>query len=164
MKRFTITLILCIAASGASAHQDRRLSLSSGGAIPELPPRYAATRVQIEFSKGRAGRLTKLTLTSVGKSTVVKGCLLELVPASSRKGVALAGSWYHDKQFLPDYIQVLFKTSPLPPGLPEEPGVLFLFSLEDARLPEVKKIVPLPQEHAVEYQEIALHDGCPGKP
>ena len=163
MKRILLLSLLWLTAISALAHKDRRLSLAADGSVPELPPAYAATRIQIEFSERGTGQLTKLTFASAGRQTVVKSCVRQLVAASSRDRVALAGSWYHDKRLLPDYVHILFKASTIQASLPEDPGVLFLFSLTDARLLEVQEIVPLPEEQAVQYRKVTLKSGCPSR-
>jgi hypothetical protein len=161
MKTTFAFLLFWIVASGAWAHRDRRLTLSPDGTVPELPAAYSATRLQIQFAEHDSGKLTKLILSSAGQRTVVKDCALKLVRAGSLDRLSLAGSWHHDEKLLPHYIHILFKEQVAAANLPEEPGVVFLFSLRDARLLEVKKIVPLSQGQAVTYQEVELKNGCP---
>jgi hypothetical protein len=159
--KHAVALLLLALAFSASAHRDRLLSASADGSIAALPPKYMATRIQFEFSEGQTGKLTKLRLVSAGRTTNIKDCLMSLVPYGSRDDTQLAGSWYHDKRLLPDYMHIRFKSGTPDPKLPEEPGVVFLFSLEDARLLEVRVVVPLPNEQAVQHREIKLRDGCP---
>lgn len=159
--KYAVALLLLSFTSSTFAHRDQLLFASEDGSIAALAAKYAETRVQVELSEGQSGRLTRLQLVSAGRTTSIKECLLRWVQVGSRDDVSMAGSWYHDKRRLPDYIHIRFHTGTAGPNLPEKPGVLFLFSLEDARLLEVQQIVPIPNEQAVQHREIKLKDGCP---
>lgn len=148
-------------ATAAFAHQDRILSVHADGAIPELPPVYDGTRLHIAFSEGDAGALQQLNFQSSGRGTVIKPCLLRLVPKGSFQLLYLTGSWYHDESILPHYLQVRFRDSPSTEELPDYPGISFLFSLSNAELLEVNKVVVIPAEKAVQFQNIPLSNGCP---
>ena len=161
MKRTTLLVAFMLLATAAFAHQDRILSVRVDGAIPELPPAYQTTRLHVAFSEGDAGALQQLNFLSSGRETSVKPCLLRLVPKGSFHQLFLTGSWYHDESLLPHYLQVQFRDSPSLEGLPDSPGVRFLFSLRDARLLEVTQAVPIPAERAVHLQNIRLSNGCP---
>ena len=161
LKRTTLLVAFTVLATVASAHKDRILSVHPDGVIPELPPAYAATRLRVAFSEGDAGALQQLALLSSGQETSVQPCLLRLVPKGSSRQLFLAGSWYHDESLLPHYVQVQFRDSPSQQGLPDYPGVRFLFSLRDASLLEVTQVVPLPGKGAVQLRDIRLSNGCP---
>lgn len=148
-------------ASAALAHQDRILSVSVDGAIPELPPAYQTTRLHVAFSEGDAGALQQLNFLSSGREISVKPCLLRLVPKGSFHQLFLTGFWYHDESILPHYLQVQFGDPPSLEGLPDYSGVRFLFSLRDAKLLEVTQVVPIPAQKAVHLQNIRLSNGCP---
>jgi hypothetical protein len=45
--------------------------------------------------------------------------------------------------------------------LPAHLGVRFLFSLRDAKLLEVERVVLIPGQDTVRLQNIRLSDGCP---
>ena len=107
------------------------------------------------------GALQQLNFLSSGRETSVKPCLLRLVPKGSFHQLFLIGSWYHDESLLPHYLQVQFRDWPSLEGLPDSPGVRFLFSLRDARLLEVTRAVPIPAERAVHLQNVRLSNGCP---
>lgn len=161
IKNLTTILLLCMLAFNADAHRDAWLKISEDGKISPLPDEYAATRVKIELSNQKSGKLTKFTFTSAGKTTNIQKCLLELVPEVSNGQIQLSGSWYHDEQILPDYVAILFKTGVDSSDLPAPTGVEFLFSLEDASLLRVTNSIPLPQELAVQNQNIEIKNGCP---
>jgi len=161
MKHAIATTLLSAIAVSALAHQDMRLSLAEDGRLRELPAQYSVTRMEIEFSPEGAGRLRRLSFLSAGRKTVVKQCLLDLVPSGSLSRTSLAGSWYHEERYLPHYVYVLFRDLPEPASYAEEPGVQFLFSLRDGRLLEVTKIVPLIPGQYVQRQEVKLSNGCP---
>jgi hypothetical protein len=161
MKRTALLVAFFVLASAAFAHQDSILSVRADGAIPELPSAYQTTRLHVAFSEGDAGALRQLNFLSSGRETSVQPCLLRLVPKGSFRELFLAGSWYHDEPGRPHYVEVQFHDSPSVEGLPDYPGVRFLFSLRDASLLKVTQVVPLPGQNAVEFQEIGLSDGCP---
>jgi len=162
MKRTTLLVAAFIVfATAALAHQDRILSVRLDGAIPELPPAYQTTRLHVAFSEGDAGALQRLTFLSSGRETSVQPCLLRLVPKSSFRHLFLTGSWYHEESRLPHYLTVQFRDSLSLQGLPDYPGVRFLFSLRDASLIEVTQVVPLPAENAVQLRNIRLSNDCP---
>jgi hypothetical protein len=137
------------------------LSVRLDGAIPELPPAYQTTRLHVAFSEGDAGALQQLNFLSSGRETSVQPCLLRLVPKGFFRQLFLSGSWYQDESILPHYLQVQFRDSPSLQGLPDYPGVRFLFSLRDASLLEVTQVVPLPAQNAVQLRNIRLPNGCP---
>jgi hypothetical protein len=161
MKRTTLLVIFVVLATAAFAHQDHILSVRVDGLIPELPPAYQTTRLHVAFSEGDVGALQQLDFLSSGRETSVKQCLLKLVPKGSVHQLFLTGSWYHDESILPHYLQVQFRDSPSLEGLPDYPGVRFLFSLRDAKLLEVTLVVPIPAQKAVRLQNIWLSNGCP---
>jgi hypothetical protein len=161
MRRATVLVALVLSATAALAHQDRILSVRANGAIPELPSAYRTTRLHVAFSEGDAGALQKLNFLSSGRETSVQPCLLKLVTKGSFRQLSLTGSWYHDESILPHYLQVQFRDSASLQGLPDYPGVRFLFSLRDARLMEVTQVVPVPAQNSVQLQNILLSDGCP---
>jgi hypothetical protein len=161
MKHALLALALTLVPAFACAHQDRRLSLLADGKLPELPAQYSDARVHIAFTKDSPTKLAGLTFSAGGHETAVKGCALNLVRSGNLSRTALSGSWYHEESLLPHYIQVLFKEPSDAASLSGEPGVLFVFSLRDARLLEVRRVVPLRHERAVQYQQVKLKDGCP---
>jgi hypothetical protein len=161
MKRATLLVAFIVLATAALAHRDRILSVRVDGTIPELPSAYQTTRLHVSFSEGAAGALQQLNFLSSGRETSVQPCLLRLVPKGSVSQLFLTGSWYHDEAILPHYLQVQFRDSPSLQGLPDDPGVRFLFSLRDARLLEVTQVVPLPAQNAVQDRSIHLSNGCP---
>ena len=148
-----------VLATAAFAHQDRILSVHADGVIPELPSAYQATRLQIVFSEGDQGILQKLNFLSSGRETSIQPCLLRLVQNGSH--LFLSGSWYHDESIVPHYVEVQFRDSPAAARLADYPGVRFLFSLRDAGLLEVTKVVPIPGQDAVRLENIRLSNGCP---
>jgi hypothetical protein len=161
MKRTTLLVAFVLLATAAFAHQDRILSVRADGAIPELPSAYQTTRLHVAFSEGDAGALQQLNFLSSGRLTSVKPCLLRLVPKGSFHQLLLTGSWFHDESILPHYLQVQFRDSASLEGFPDYPGVRFLFSLRDAKLLEVTRVVPIPAQKAVHLQNIRLSNGCP---
>src|SRR5262245_43940733 len=134
MKHITLLVAFIVLATAALAHQDLILSVRMDGTIPELPPPYQTTRLHVAFSGGDAGAFHQLTFLSSGREISVQPCLLRLVTKSSFRQLFLTGSWYHDESVLPHYLQVQFRDSSSPQGLPGHPGVRFLFSLRDASL------------------------------
>ena len=62
---------------------------------------------------------------------------------------------------MPHYIGVQFRDLPSPEGLPAHLGVRFLFSLRDAKLLEVERVVLIPGQNTVRLQNIRLSNGCP---
>jgi hypothetical protein len=161
MRRIALLVGLVVLATAAWAHQDSILSVGMDGAITELPPAYQTTRLHIAFSGGDAGALQQLTFVSSGRETRVQPCLLQLVSESSFGQLFLSGSWYHDESILPHYLQVEFRDSASLQGMPDFPGIRFLFSLRDASLLEVTEVVPVPAEKAVQLRHIRLSNGCP---
>jgi len=161
MKRTTLLVAFMVLATAAFAHQDRILSVHADGVIPELPEAYQTTRLHVDFSEGDAGTLQQLNFLSSGGETRVQPCLLRLVSKGSFRHLFITGSWYHDESIVPHYLEVKFRDSPSPEGLPAHPGVSFLFSLRDAKLLEVTRVVPIPARNAVRDQNIRLSNGCP---
>lgn len=161
MKRIAIFLVLQLLASAAGAHRDRLLSLSPTGSIPELPPKYVATRVQMTFSEDGQKKLTRLVFSSAKRRTSIPACLLELVRSRKSNQVSLSGSWYHNETNLPHYVSIKFAEPGQKSAQPQLSGLDFLFSLRDARLIEVMQIQEGPQEGALQYQKIQLTNGCP---
>jgi hypothetical protein len=161
MKRTTLLVAFMMLATAALAHQDRILSVRADGVIPELPSDYQTTRLHIAFSEGDAGTLQQLNFLSSGRETSVQPCLLRLVSKGSFRHLFIIGPWYHDESIVPHYLQVQFRNSPSQEGLPEYPGVSFLFSLRDAKLLEVSRVVLIPAQNAVRLQNIRLSNGCP---
>lgn len=160
MKRITLLVAFAVLTTVASAHQDVGLSVGRDGVIPELPPAYEATRLRVAFSEGDAGALQQLTFVSSDRETSVQPCLLRLVPKGSFPQLSLSGSWYHNEQFLPHYVEVRLLASPFQRGW-SAPGVYFLFSLRDASLLSVTRVVPVPGQAAGQRQDIRLSNGCP---
>jgi hypothetical protein len=161
-KRVALLVAFVMLATAALAHQDRILSVRADGSIPELPAIYQATRLHVAFSDGDAGALQRLNFLSSGRETSIQPCLLRLVPKGSLRQLFLKGSWYHGESMLPHYIEVEFRDSPSPEALPEDtPAVRFLFSLRDAKVLLVTKVVALPAQNSVQFQDIPLSNGCP---
>lgn len=158
MKLITSILLLVLMPSAASAHQDRILSLRADGVIPELPTLYGATRLHVAHSHSD---LSGLRFVSSGHETNLPSCLLRLVSGSTATNLFLVGSWYHDESLLPHYISVEFLETDSVPQLSEKPGVKFLFSLRDAKLLEVTRVVTLQKDGAVRNQKVVLVNGCP---
>src|SRR5262245_9726729 len=161
MKRTILLVAFILLATAALAHQDRILSVRLDGGIPELPPAYQTTRLHVAFSEGDAGALQRLTFMSSGREISLQLCLLRLVPKSSFRQLFLTGSWYHDESSLPHYLAVQFRDSLSLQGLPDYPGVRFLFSLRDASLLQVTQVAPLPAENAIQLRNIRLSNDCP---
>jgi hypothetical protein len=161
MKRATLFVLFAIIVGSAEAHMDRILSVLPDGIIPEMPAAYSATRLHIGFSITESGSLSSLRFISSGRETDIQPCLLALVSNASAPRLFLRGSWYHDESSLPHYVSVEFRDATTAVSLPEHPGLRFLFSLRDARLLSVSKVVPLPQAAAVQNQQIRLVNGCP---
>jgi hypothetical protein len=159
MKRIGLFLLSALLAVTVKAHQDRILSLQPDGAIPELPAGYSSTRLKVQLSP--KGDLSRLSLTASGSEISLPECLLRLVKEPSMQRLFLSGSWYHDKPTLPHYISVEFRDASTPSGPREPPGINFLFSLRDASLLSVTKMVPLAEKAAVQYQQVSLVNGCP---
>jgi len=156
MKRTTLLVAFMVLATAAFAHQDRILSVHADGVIPELPEAYQTTRLHVAFSEGDAGTLQQLNFLSSGRETSVQPCLLRLVSKGSFRHLFITGSWYHDESIVPHYLEVKFRDSPSPEGLPAHLGVSFLFSLRDAKLLEVERVVLIPGENTVRLQNIRL--------
>ena len=161
MKRTTLLVVFMVLATAAFAHQDRILSVHADGVIPELPEAYQTTRLHVAFSEGDAGTLQQLNFLSSGGETRVQPCLLRLVSSGSLRSLFITGSWYHDESIVPHYLEVKFRDSPSPEGLPAHLGVRFLFSLRDAKLLQVERVVLIPGQNAVRLQNIRLSNGCP---
>jgi hypothetical protein len=159
MKRIGLFVLSSLLAVAVEAHQDRILSLQPDGAIPELPASYSSTRLKVELSP--KGDLSRLSLTASGGEVSLPQCLLRLVREPSMRRLLVRGSWYHNQSTLPHYISVEFRDASTPSGLPEHPGINFLFGLRDASLLSVTKIVPRPEKAAVQYQQVSLVNGCP---
>jgi hypothetical protein len=163
MQRLTLFLLACVISASAAAHKDRRLSVAPDGSIPELPTTYASTRLHVGFAGADSKKLSELTITSSGRKTSLRPCLLALVSAHPASQMSLTGSWYHDESRLPHYLQVRFSEQEAQTDLRETPAVLFLFSLRDASLLQVTIVrdLHLPDQQAEQYQELKLHAGCP---
>ena len=161
MKRTTLLVAFMVLATAAFAHQDRILSVHADGVIPELPSAYQTTRLHVAFSEADAGTLQQLNFLSSGEETRVQPCLLGLVSRGSLRSLFITGSWYHDESIVPHYLEVKFRDSPSPEGLPAHLGVRFLFSLRDAKLLEVERVVLIPGQNTVPLQNIRLSNGCP---
>jgi hypothetical protein len=134
---------------------------ANDGVIPELPSAYQTTRLHVAFSEGDTGTLQQLNFLSSRGETRVQPCLLRLVSSGSFRSLFITGSWYHDESIVPHYIGVQFRDSLSPEGLPAHLGVRFLFSLRDAKLLEVERVVLIPGENTVRLQNIRLSNGCP---
>jgi hypothetical protein len=162
MNRAALVLLLSwLVVGAAEAHKDRILSVQSDGVIPELPAAYSATRLHIAFSSTEGGSLSGLRFISSGRENSLQQCLLRLVSASSAHRLSLYGSWYHSESILPHYLSVEFQDTAAESRLPEPPGVRLLFSLRDASLLSVTRVVPVPHEAAVLHKQIKLSNGCP---
>ena len=161
MKFLTAIVAVFWLADAALAHQDLILSVGPDGAIPQLPPEYHSTRLHISFSDGDQGTLQRLDFLSSGRETRVPNCLLKLISQDSSRRLFLTGSWYHDESIVPHYIQIQFLDPPPATELPGRPGIRFLFSLRDAALLQVTKVIPVPGERAVRDHNIRLVNGCP---
>jgi hypothetical protein len=161
MKRITLLVAFMVLATAAFAHRDLILSVRADGVIPELPSAYQTTRLHVAFSEGDAGTLQQLNFLSSGGETRVQPCLLRLVSSGSLRSLFITGSWYHDESIVPHYLEVQFRDSPSPEGLPAHLGVRFLFSLRDAKLLKVTQVVPISGQNAVRHQNIRLSNGCP---
>jgi hypothetical protein len=161
MKRTTLLVAFLVLATAAFAHQDRVLSVHADGVIPELPSAYQTTRLHVAFSEADAGTLQQLNFLSSGGEIRVQPCLLRLVSSGSLRRLSITGSWYHDESIMPHYIGIQFGDSPSAEGLPAQLGVRFLFSLRDAKLLEVERVVLIPGHNTVGLQKIRLSDGCP---
>jgi hypothetical protein len=161
MKRTALPVLIALLVGAAEAHQDRILSARADGVIPELPVAYSATRLHVTFSSAEQGSLSGLRFISSGHETNLPECLLRLVSNASAQRLFLHGSWYHNESLLPHYVSVEFRDATATPGLPEHPGLKFLFSLRDAQLLDVSKVVQLSHAAAVQHQQIGLVSGCP---
>jgi hypothetical protein len=134
MKKLAVVLALGSAALAAHGHVDRFFTLADDGAIPELPEEYAATRLKIEFDPKAPGHVAAIVLTVPGHETQVPPCLVRKIPPSSRENLVLKGSWYHDPDILPPYVDVSFRADVRASKRSAEEGVELLFSLRDGQL------------------------------
>ena len=158
MTRLVSLLLACTFASGAMAHQDRVLTLSADGAIPELPAPFAATRLRLEFKgHGRAARLAALVLSMPGHETRLPHCLLAQIPPASRGAIALSGSWTHDLADLPPYLHLRIQPARGGRNRVGAEDVELLFSLRDAHLISAQHDVPV---GADDMQVRALDASC----
>lgn len=158
MKRLTTLLLAGTLASGAMAHQDRRLTLSPTGAIPELPAPYEATRLRVEFKgQGRAARLATIVLSVPGHETRLPPCLLAQIPPTSRKAIELSGSWDHELSDLPPYLHLRIRPANGGHNHVGPEDIELLFSLRDARLISAQHDVPV---GADDMQVRALNASC----
>ena len=158
MKRLTTLLLAGTLASGATAHQDRRLTLSPTGAIPELPAPYEATRLRVEFKgQGRAAPLATIALSVPGHETRLPPCLLAQIPPTSRKAIELSGSWDHDLSDLPPYLHLRIRPANGGHNRVGPEDIELLFSLRDAHLISAQHDVPV---GADDMQVRALNVSC----
>jgi len=134
MKRCIALLLFAALAAGAEAHQDRRLTLSADGAIPELPATYAATRLHVDFNGPGVSSLAALSLSVPGHALRLPACLLAQIPAASKATTELTGSWYHDLDQMPPYVQVRIHPAGAKSNRAGDESVELLFSLRDATL------------------------------
>jgi hypothetical protein len=161
MNRTVLLVASIMLATAASAHQDHILSVHADGTLPELPPAYQTSRLHIAFSDGDAGTLQQLKFISSGRETTVQPCLLSLVLNGALRRLRVSASWYHNESAtLPHYVQVQFRDERPPQGLPDHPSIRFLFSLRDAKLLEVYRVVPI-GPNTTQDQRINLSNGCP---
>jgi hypothetical protein len=134
MKHGVAPLLLLALAIGVEAHQDRRLTLSPDGAMPELPAPYDTTRLHVDFSGPGASPLAMVSLSVPGHALRLPPCLLAQIPAASKATTELTGSWYHDLARMPPYVQVRIHPASARRNRAGDESVELLFSLRDATL------------------------------
>lgn len=134
MKRGLALAILALLAVEAGAHQDRRLTLSPDGAIPELPAPYDTTRLHVDFIGPGVSRLAAISLSVPGHALRLPPCLLAQIPEASKATTELTGSWYHDLDQMPPYVQVRIRPARAKSNRAGDESVELLFSLRDATL------------------------------
>ncbi len=134
MKRGLTLTILGALAVDAAAHQDRRLTLSPDGAIPELPAPCDAARLHVDFSGPGVSALAAVSFSVPGHALRLPPCLLAQIPQASTATTELTGSWYHDLDQMPPYVQVRIHPARAKDNRAGDDSVDLLFSLRDATL------------------------------
>jgi hypothetical protein len=135
--RHIIALVLLAASCVASGHQDSILSISSDGTVAGLPPSFGQVTISIrDLESGKPS----IEFSAGGNLTSIQPCAAQLIRSRSLSQVDISGSWYHEEDLLPYYVQVRFHDSPTPDHVPGS-GYAFLFNLRNAQLISVKRLL-----------------------
>ncbi|MGE5475253.1 MAG: hypothetical protein ACM3Q1_01230 [Bacteroidales bacterium] len=154
MKRAALIIILlALLSHRADAHQDRVLHLTSNGAIIELPPEYQPATLVLDF-----GRAIKLRLGN--KETILPRCLVRLPTTQELKDVQITGSWYHDENIIPYYIEATFFDPGHSQNTWARSGYSYLFNLHTSRLIEAKRIEAGEGGNNILHKQIDVHSKC----
>lgn len=145
-------------------HADRILSIRADGSIPELPADFKDTRIVLRLSDAPRPRLLAFKLVSGGRTTVVAPCLLQMVELASAKDIQVAGSWYHELSSLPPYVHIQFVSDPAPTAIGLRPGLKFLFSLRDARIIQVERVIIEDGGSSARDLPVSKGNDCPAVP
>ncbi len=131
------TIVVLLAATIATSHQDRVLSLRSDGTIVGLPDRFGASRLTIDKSGN-----PWIVVVRIGAIELeLPECLGSLFQ-NSPPPLTLAGSWYHDLETLPPYLAI---SLPQKAGRPDG-AVAFdlVLSLKDLSIVDLSMSIALP--------------------
>jgi hypothetical protein len=150
--RHIITLVLLAASCIASGHQDSILSISPDGTVAGLPPSFGSVTISI---RGLESGKPSIEFSAGGNLTTIQPCAAHLVRSRSLSQVDISGSWYHEEDSLPYYVQVRFRDNPTPDHVPDS-GYAFLFNLRNAQLIYVKRLL----QDGSWYRQIDIDPRC----
>ena len=96
----------------ASAHEDTRLEFTDNSVISGLPKQYSPAHFDLKKGVLSIGD-SKLKLTdhmmSLFPNSVDDVSGNRTVPDAGKTELKLSGSWYHDKELLPEYLSIRWR-------------------------------------------------------
>lgn len=131
-------LALACGSAQAQAHQDRLLRVAADGAIVGLPPQFSPATLKVVYATIEGERrVAALALDVRAHRVELPMCVVGLLNTGDERDMRVTGSWYHDEEIVPYYLQVRFFDPGFDSNRKTNPGFALLFNLHTAKLIEM---------------------------
>jgi hypothetical protein len=152
-----LVFLLFFTAGAANAHKDRILSVKPDGLIPEIPASFGRVSLNI---KG-LGSAAPMVQFRVGKYlTDLPSCVTRVIRTKSQSDIRITGSWHHDEEIVPYYVNVEFYDPGYDRGRLSNSNYSFLFNLRTAQLISITRFEANRSGNGGTNTTIELPKGC----
>jgi hypothetical protein len=152
-----LLLSLVLVATVASAHQDRILTLSPDGSIPEIPAPLGPVSLEIS---GLGGRAPIVVFRSGKHANTLPPCVTQLIPSTKASQVEVTGSWYHEESILPYYVGVAFHEPGYVAARSYNSSLYVLFNLRTTEVIRIHRFEAERSGNGGRYLEVDLPADC----
>lgn len=155
MESWKVCIALLVLSTTAEAHVDSLLPIAADGSILEVPDEFGKVRLVVS-GLGSEGAIIQLT---IGKnSTALPSCVSRLIKSRTLKHVEASGSWYHNIDKLPPYLEIRFFKPSEDPKATFRSSQDFMFNLRNGKLIVGRSFAA--NGNGGKYQYLKLPLGC----